>query len=41
MNSNDIYFFVPSLILGGEESSDLIDKGNANVHQSLLFELGN
>ncbi|MBU5484204.1 DUF1851 domain-containing protein [Clostridium sp. MSJ-11] len=40
LKPNDIYFFVPSLILGGKESVELIDKGNANVHQSLLFQLG-
>ncbi|MDZ4975930.1 DUF1851 domain-containing protein, partial [Clostridium perfringens] len=39
LKPNDIYFFVPSLILGGKESVELIDKGNANVHQSLLFQL--
>ncbi|NMF07157.1 GAD-like domain-containing protein [Clostridium beijerinckii] len=41
LEAKDIYFFVPSLILGGKESADSIDKGNANVHQSLLFKLGN
>ncbi|WP_315115710.1 T6SS immunity protein Tdi1 domain-containing protein [uncultured Clostridium sp.] len=40
LKANDIYFFVPSLILGGKEPVELIDKGNANVHQSLLFQLG-
>lgn len=40
LKPNDIYFFVPSLILGGKESVESIDKGNVNVHQSLLFQLG-
>ena len=40
LKPNDIYFFVPALILGGKESVESIDKGNVNVHQSLLFQFG-
>lgn len=40
LKSNEIYYFVPALILGGKESIEFIDKGDANVHQSLLFQLG-
>ncbi|WP_315081754.1 T6SS immunity protein Tdi1 domain-containing protein [uncultured Clostridium sp.] len=40
LKPNDIYFFVPAIILGGKESVESIDKGDASVHQSLLFQLG-
>jgi hypothetical protein len=40
LKPNDIYFFVPALISGGKESVESIDKGDANVHQSILFQLG-
>ena len=39
LQTNQIYFFVPSLILGGKESIECIDKGDANVHQDLLLQL--
>ena len=40
LKPNDIYFFVPALISGGGETVESIDKGNANVHQSILLQLG-
>lgn len=40
LKQNDIYFFVPAIIIGGKESVESIDNGNANVHQRILFELG-
>ncbi len=40
LKQNEIYFFVPALVIGGKESAESIDKGDANVHQSLLFQLG-
>lgn len=41
LQAEEIYYFVPALILGGAEKVDFIDKGNAAVHQQILFELGN
>jgi hypothetical protein len=38
---NEIFFFVPALVLGGKEDIKYIKKGDANVHQQVLFELGN
>lgn len=40
LKQNDIYFFVPALIVGGKESVESIDNGDANIHQHILFELG-
>lgn len=37
---NEIFFFVPALAFGGDESTQYIEKGNAAVHQHLLFEMG-
>ncbi len=37
---NEIFFFAPALALGGAESIQYIQKGNAVVHQRLLFEMG-
>lgn len=36
----EIFFFAPALAFGGEESLPHIEKGDAVVHQHLLFELG-
>ena len=36
----EIFFFSPALAFGGEESLPHIEKGDAVVHQHLLFELG-
>lgn len=41
LQTNQIYFFVPALILGGGESIEYIGKGDANVHQDLLLQLVN
>ena len=38
---NECFFFVPALVIGGAENIKYIQKGDANVHQHLLFELGN
>ena len=40
LESKEIYFFVPALILGGAENIKYIKKGNAVTHQLLLLELG-
>lgn len=40
LDSKEIYFFVPALILGGAENIKYIKKGNAVTHQLLLLELG-
>lgn len=37
---NEIFFFVPALVFGGTESIQCVEKGNAIVHQHLLFEMG-
>lgn len=37
---NEIFFFAPALAFGGAESIQYIEKGNAVVHQQLLFEMG-
>lgn len=37
---NEIFFFAPALAFGGAESIQYIKKGNAVVHQHLLFEMG-
>lgn len=40
LNYNDIFFFVPTLVLGGKEDIKYIDRGNGVVHQHILFEIG-
>ena len=37
---DEIYYFVPALVMGGEEDVKYIDKGKGVVHQSLLFQMG-
>lgn len=37
---NEIFFFAPALAFGGAESIQYVEKGNAVVHQHLLFEMG-
>jgi hypothetical protein len=39
LEKNEMYFFVPALRLGGSESIDNMDKGNANVHLNLLLQI--
>lgn len=41
LKNNEIFCFVPALILGGSETSENTDKAQADVHQLLLFDLGN
>ena len=40
LKNGEIYYFVPALALGGSESLECIDKGDAKVHLDLLFQLG-
>ena len=37
---NEIYMFVPALIVGGAETTENMKKGDASTHQHLLFDLG-
>ncbi len=39
LNKNEVFFFVPALALGGAESIEYIQKGNCQIHLSLLFQL--
>lgn len=39
LEPDQIYFFVPALVLGGKESLELIESGDANIHQTLLLQL--
>lgn len=41
LKEEEIFFFVPALILGGKEDIKFIKKGNANVHHQVLLQLGN
>lgn len=41
LKSNEIFCFVPALILGGSELAENLDKAEADIHQLLLFDLGN
>lgn len=41
LTGSEIFCFVPALILGGAEAVEYIDKAEADVHQLLLFTLGN
>ena len=40
LNYDEIYYFVPALIMGGGEDIKYIDKGIGTVHQSILFQMG-
>ncbi len=40
LTENEIFFFVPALSFGGVESIQYVEKGDAIVHQHLLFEMG-
>ncbi len=37
---DEVFFFVPALIFGGAEDIQYIEKGTANVHQQLVFQMG-
>lgn len=41
LQHNEIFFFVPALVLGGAEDIKYVKKGDANVHQQVLFKIGN
>ena len=36
---NEVFFFVPALVLGGGEDIKYVKKGDANTHQHLLLNL--
>ena len=38
---NEIFFFVPALVLGGREDIKYVKKGNANIHHQLLLQIDN
>ena len=40
LDENEIFFFAPALAFGGHESIQQVEKGNAAIHQHLLFEMG-
>lgn len=39
IKNNEIYFFVPALVLGGKQDIKNIKKGDASTHQHLLYNL--
>lgn len=39
LERNEIYIFSPALAMGGSGKIDSVDKGNAQVHLSILFQL--
>ena len=41
LKHNEIFFFVPALVLGGAEDIEFVKKGDANTHQQVLFQIGN
>ena len=38
---NEIFFFVPALVIGGAEDIKFVKKGDAKVHHQVLFQIGN
>ena len=40
LKHNEVFFFVPALVLGGGEDIKYVKKGDAFTHQHLLFDLG-
>ena len=40
LDEHEIFFFAPALVFGGHESIQQVEKGNAVIHQHLLFEMG-
>ena len=40
LKANEIYFFAPALVTGGAEEIKYVNKGDAAVHQCILFDLG-
>ena len=40
LKANEIYFFAPALVTGGTQEIKYVNKGDAAVHQSILFDLG-
>lgn len=40
LKEDEIFFFVPALVMGGSENAEFVDKGNAFVHQSILLKMG-
>lgn len=39
LDNGEIFFFTPALVLGGVEHVKNIDKGIANIHMNLLFQM--
>ena len=39
LSDNEMYMFVPALIIGGTETTENMKKGDALTHQHLLFDL--
>ncbi|QNK64055.1 DUF1851 domain-containing protein [Pedobacter sp. PAMC26386] len=39
LKKNEIFFFVPALALGGGEGIEYVQKGNCQVHLSILFQV--
>ena len=39
LSAEEIFFFVPALVLGGAENIKYIDKGKADVHHHVLFQM--
>lgn len=40
LDEDEIFLFAPALAWGGSETVECIQKGNAVIHQQLLFEMG-
>lgn len=40
LSNGEIYYFAPALLFGGLEKADNVQKGDARVHQALLFDMG-
>ena len=40
LSNGEIYYFAPALMLGGAETIENVQKGDARTHQELLFEMG-
>ena len=40
LDKNEIFYFVPALTMGGKISNSNIEKGNAQVHLHILYQMG-
>lgn len=41
LKEDEIYYFVPALVLGGSEKKENLDRGSAAVHHQILYDMGN